>query len=93
MEYDAYRWLGVDHIYLVENSEDDSMLPEIQEFIDGGFVTFSNSPRPMFQQSIYLDCMEKNRHEHNWMAFLDLDEFIVLRKCASATHAIGMHVR
>lgn len=77
------RWLGVDHIYLTENGPTPpaSLVEELQEFIDDGFITFRVDPRPMFQQTIYVDCMTQQRHKHNWMAFIDLDEFIVLREC------------
>lgn len=75
----------MDHIYLTENgpTPPDSFVSEIEEFIDDGFVTFKSDPRPSFQQTIYVDCMNQHRHKHNWMAFIDLDEFIVLRECAS----------
>jgi hypothetical protein len=56
------------------------MLPQLQEFIDDGFVTFRAAGRPDYQQTIYRDCMEKHAKDHNWMAFIDLDEFIVLRR-------------
>lgn len=81
------RWLGVDHIYLTENgpAPAESFMAELQEFIDDGFITFRNDPKPSFQQTIYVDCMTQHRHKHNWMAFIDLDEFIVLRKCVPLT--------
>lgn len=77
----------MDHVYLTENSEDASLLPQLQDFISDGFLTFRTAPRPWFQQTIYLECMQQHRHKHNWMAFIDLDEFIVLRKCAPAPHS------
>jgi hypothetical protein len=87
------RWLGIDHIYLAENSEPapEGMLPALQEFIDDGFITFRTAPKPEFQHSIYHDCMKEHRHKHNWMTFIDLDEFIVLRKCVSL-RAFSLHM-
>ena len=80
----ACRWLGVEHVYLTENSNPppEDMVPQLQDFIDSGFLTFRAVARPEFQVMFYRDCMEHHRHKHNWMAFIDLDEFIVLRKCA-----------
>lgn len=76
----------MDHIYLTENSEtaSDAMLSALQEFIDDGFVTFRTAPKPAVQQTIYVECMQQHRHAHNWLMFIDLDEFLVLRKCVSS---------
>ena len=59
------------------------MVAQLQDFIESGFLTFEAIGKPDYQPFFYHACMQQYRHKHNWLAFIDLDEFIVLRKCAS----------
>jgi hypothetical protein len=75
------RWLGVAHIYLTENSpvESATLLPGLQSYVDEGFVSYRIEPRPHAQIQIYEKCLLEYRHHHNWLAFFDADEFLILR--------------
>jgi hypothetical protein len=74
------RWLGVDHVYLTENDPTGRpMKAAIQDFIDEGFVSFDVQQRPQAQLRVYAKCVQGYSHLYNWMAFFDLDEFLVLR--------------
>jgi hypothetical protein len=74
----------VEHVYLAENSDPapPNLQEQLQDFIDEGFVTFLANGMRVYQVHHYTHCMRNYYHKHNWMAFIDLDEFIVLRsKC------------
>jgi len=56
------------------------MREELQPYIADGFVTYTHDGRPHAQIGVFKRCMHNAKH--NWMAFLDADEFLILReKC------------
>jgi uncharacterized phage-like protein YoqJ len=78
------RWLGVDHVFLTENSypPPEGLQEQLQFLVDEGFLTLEFDGTKANQLNIYKRCMEEYRHTTNWMAFIDIDEYIVMRKCA-----------
>ena len=60
----------------------------MQEFIDEGFLTLTVAPRPAGQKTIYRDCMDNAYDKYNWLAFIDLDEYINMRQCAPLQHVV-----
>jgi hypothetical protein len=80
------RWLGVDHIYVTENAPEASpeMTEQLRDFVEAGFVTYDVEPKPKAQMKVFYDCMKRAYTRYNWLAFFDADEFLVLRRCASA---------
>ena len=75
----------MDHVYLTENSDPipSVLVEELQDLVDEGFLTLDSDGQKANQLPIYKRCMEKHRHKYNWMAFIDIDEYIVIRTCAS----------
>lgn len=71
-------------MYLTENADPipQHMSEQLQDFINEGFLTLEADGRKANQLNIYKRCMEKYRHKHNWMAFIDIDEYIVIRQYA-----------
>ena len=82
----VYRWLGVDHVHIVENSANalhGNMSVELAQFIDDGFITLVHDTTLPIQNPTYARCIKQYRKQYNWIAFIDLDEFIAVRdKCA-----------
>eukprot|EP01032_Pedospumella_encystans_P016986 gene16986-19357_t len=78
LEY--HRFLGFDRVQLYDNAHNASAfianLPE--KF--GSFVNITHFPGLGRQTEAYIDCMVRNRDFNTWAAFLDIDEFVVLRK-------------
>lgn len=75
----------MEHIYLTENNdgEQHSKRAAFQPLIDEGFLTLSFDPEPKAQLNVYQRCIDEHKTKHNWMAFFDMDEFLVIReKCA-----------
>eukprot|EP00892_Ulva_mutabilis_P000848 jgi/Ulvmu1/10764/UM068_0054.1 len=75
-----YRWLGVDHVYLTENAPTvpERMRADLRDFVSDGFLTLATEPIPRAQTKVYYDCMSSHYHKHNWLAFFDMDEYLVI---------------
>ena len=84
------RWLGVEKIYLMENFETPTphFVQQIQDFVDSGLVLHKFHGQKGYQTRWYHECMREHHSEHNWLAFLDVDEYIVLQdECEPASFA------
>jgi hypothetical protein len=83
------RWLGVNEIFLKENGPAVSPLlkQRLQPLIDEGFLHLGILPgaKHPLQNRWYNRCSKPDMAgQHSWVAFIDLDEFIVvLDKCAA----------
>ncbi len=78
LEY--HKYLGFDRVQLYDNAHNASAyiasLPEKY----GSFVDVLHFPGVGRQTEAYINCMVRNRDHNMWAAFLDIDEFVVLRK-------------
>ena len=79
--YPPCRWLGVEKIYLMENVETPTahFVQQIQDFVDDGLIVYSFKGSGGYQSRWYHECMSSYHSEHNWLAFIDVDEYIVLQ--------------
>lgn len=75
LEY--YKIIGVDHIYAYNNDSKDNYREILQPYIDEGFVSLEDYPGKFAQIPAYSKCFSEHRNETFWLAFIDLDEFIV----------------
>eukprot|EP00892_Ulva_mutabilis_P000947 jgi/Ulvmu1/10853/UM007_0027.1 len=80
-----YQWLGVDHVYLSENTQSPTptLRSQVDDFVRSGFLTYSTEPMIRSQLKVYYDCMKQYYTKHNWLAFIDIDEFLILRSGGS----------
>lgn len=76
-----YDYIGFDHIYLYCNDDDPRELqaqvqatPTTREDL----VSFTHFHGQGRQVEMYLDAMARVRRESEWVAFLDIDEFLAL---------------
>lgn len=74
---------GVDHFYIYDNESSDGTREILQPYIDSGVVEYKYWPGHRRQLAAYDDCLEHYRLASRWIAFIDLDEFIVPIKDAS----------
>ena len=78
-----HRSMGVEKFYIYDNESTDCtkevLAPYIEtNSIDGGnLVEYTYFPGEKKQMAAYDDCMNKHRFNARWIAFIDLDEFIV----------------
>jgi len=80
---DYHRLIGVDHIYLYSNDDDaDTIRSAIRPYLNGAqpFVTYQHwPPSEGTQAHTYSHFLEHFRLETEWLCFLDIDEFLVIK--------------
>lgn len=69
--------MGVDKFFIYDNESSDNTKEVLQPYIDCGIVEYIYYPGYRKQIAAYDDCMERHRWDTRWIAFIDLDEFIV----------------
>ena len=69
--------MGVDKFYVYDNESTDCIKEVLAPYIESGLVEYTFFPGYKKQLAAYDDCLEKNRFDTRWIAFIDLDEFIV----------------
>lgn len=68
---------GVEKFYIYDNESTDSTKEVLAPYIDDGTVTYKYWPGYRRQLAAYDDCLLHYRYATQWLAFIDLDEFIV----------------
>ena len=71
------RIVGVEHFYMYNNNSTDDYLHVLEDYIKHGIVTLVDWPYEQGQISAYKECIKKYSDETEWIAFIDIDEFIV----------------
>ncbi len=74
---------GVDKFYIYDNESTDNTRVVLEPYILSGKVDYKYWPGHRMQLAAYDDCIENNRFDCRWLAFIDLDEFIVPVKDSS----------
>jgi hypothetical protein len=83
------RWIGVDKVFLTDNAPKSALnvsllgSPALGKFTENGFLQLDTESKPHAQLAVYQKCILNHARKYNWMAFFDLDEFLVVRECAS----------
>lgn len=72
-----HKIVGIDHFYLYNNNSEDNYLSILNSYIEEGTVTLTQWPQNQAQMKCYQDGIERFKNETEWMAFIDIDEFIV----------------
>lgn len=72
-----HRKLGVEKFYIYDNESTDNTKEVLAPYIESGLVEYTFLPGERKQLFSYDVCLEKHRLEARWIAFIDLDEFIV----------------
>ncbi len=72
-----HRGMGVEKFYIYDNESTDNTREILAPYIESGVVDYILWPGRKQQKAVYADCLERRRVEARWIAFIDLDEFIV----------------
>jgi hypothetical protein len=85
----ACRWLGVDHVFLTDNDSSRSawIISTLASDFPSSFLTLRRDATPKAQLKTYAWCAEEQRAAFNWMAFFDMDEYLVVRQGKGGTRA------
>lgn len=76
---------GVEKFYVYDNGSTDCTRQVLEPYIEKGIVDLIDWPGHRMQIAAYDDCIERHRFDTRWLAFIDLDEFIVPLKDQSIT--------
>lgn len=77
MEWIEYHMVaGVEHFYLYNNNSEDDYKTILRPYIEEGIVTLYDWPEYPGQASAYNHCWDNFRSDSQWIAFIDLDEYI-----------------
>lgn len=68
---------GVEKFYIYDNESSDQTREVLAPYIQNGVVEYKYWPGYRRQIAAYDDCIDRHRYEARWIAFIDLDEFIV----------------
>ena len=74
---------GVERFYIYDNESSDGTREILVPYIQKGVLVYKYWPGYRRQLAAYDDCLENYRFDSRWIAFIDLDEFIVPVKDAS----------
>lgn len=91
---DYHRQLGVSKFYVMDEYSEPPLDLLISEFIDSGLVEYkrysffwtnvwhySGFPTKNHLRTAFDECLHLHGHKHQWLGFLDADEFVVLKVC------------
>lgn len=69
--------MGVDKFFIYDNGSTDRTRDVLQPYISEGIVEYVFFPGYRMQLAAYDDCLRRHRFDTRWLAFIDIDEFIV----------------
>ncbi|XP_074581451.1 glycosyltransferase family 92 protein At1g27200-like [Curcuma longa] len=77
-EWVAYHaGVGVERFFLYDNASEDELEPVVSRLGSVGFdVVVRTWPWPKTQEAGFSHCAVSNQDECDWMAFIDVDEFV-----------------
>lgn len=80
---------GVERFYIYDNNSTDGTHDVLKPYIESGLVIYTPFPGYRMQLAAYDHCLAHHRFEAQWLAFIDIDEFIVPIKDPSIPHFLN----
>jgi hypothetical protein len=71
-----HRLVGIEHFFLYNNRSTDNHREVLAPFVEEGFVEVRDWDVFPGQLEAYADCLERHRWDSQWIAFIDIDEFL-----------------
>lgn len=71
-----HRIVGVEHFYLYNNESSDDYMRVLGPYLSEGLVTLVDFPGKGIQHKVYAHCIKSHHADNEWLAMIDLDEFI-----------------
>jgi hypothetical protein len=69
--------IGVEKFYIYDNESTDGLKETLAPYIRDGIAEYSYWPGTRQQSAAYNDALKRHRATDRWIAFIDLDEFMV----------------
>lgn len=79
---DYHYKMGVGKFYLHDNG-DVPLAPMVKDWVERGIVSVKERKDKSPQLSVYHRCLRNYRLYHQWIAFIDADEFVVTKQGCS----------
>ena len=86
-----HRSMGVDKFYIYDNESTDGTREVLEPYVLADVVEHIPFPGHRMQLAAYDDCLRRHRLDTRWIAFIDLDEFIVPVKDDSIRTFLQQH--
>lgn len=77
---DWHIGIGVEKFFIYDNESTDETREILKTYIERGLVEYVYYPGHRKQLEAYDECLKRYRFDTRWLAFIDLDEFIVPEK-------------
>lgn len=74
---DWHLKMGVEKFFIYDNGSTDDTYNILKPYIEKGIVDYIYFPGYRMQLAAYDDCLSRHRFDVEWIAFIDIDEFIV----------------
>ena len=76
---DWNKSIGIQHILIADNNDDERLMPVIQDYVDDGYVEVIDYRNKKSPQMEWLNHALKiaKENEIEWLALVDVDEFII----------------
>ncbi|MDR0829450.1 MAG: glycosyltransferase family 92 protein [Prevotellaceae bacterium] len=75
-----HKGLGCEKFYIYDNESTDNTRAVLQPYIASKLVEYNFIAGKKKQRTAYDKCLRRHRFDSRWIAFIDLDEFIVPMK-------------
>ena len=75
-----HKLVGFTKFYFYDNESEDNTKEVLKPYIDSGLVEYTLIKGKGKQLDAYNDAITKHKNECRWMAFLDMDEYLVPTK-------------
>ncbi|MBR1730669.1 MAG: glycosyltransferase family 92 protein [Selenomonadaceae bacterium] len=85
---DYHLLAGVDHFYLYDNESDDNFKEVLSPYIEKNLVDYNFYPGKCAQMATYNEAVKNYKFNCQYMAFIDLDEFILPKNNKSIKEVI-----
>ena len=86
---DYHLLAGVEHFYLYDNNSSDDCKEILAPYVEKNLVTTENIAGRGMKMLAYDDAIAKHRFDCQYMAFIDLDEFIFPRTGQSISEVVN----
>lgn len=83
-----HRIVGVTKFYFYDNDSTDNTAELLQPYIDAGVVEYTLIEGVARQLDAYNDAIAKHKDDVRWMAFIDMDEYLVPTEPAKSISSV-----
>lgn len=81
-EWIYYHYMiGFEKFIIYNNESDDDLYAVLRDFVAKNIVDICDISGSHIQETAYTRCLETYKNVIDWIAFIDIDEFIVMKNC------------